>query len=439
MEADDILKARSHLNRQQFQQKITDAAEAQTEQALPTAYTGFDAELGLAKLQDGNGDVFYGNAQTNGAIAVGENIRLRRGGVLAGYDSMPRKIVNFTPVPELRKSIIMGLFVYKFTEYGGINDDFYVLYPHANFVYNFKKKIASSGLKNIRNDFLRDLEFQVSHNVTAGDNDPSIITRNQGLFNILYYSGGNPIYIVAQELFDKDLSFVKIALLKFQDYKLIKVTEINTESGFSPEYKRSGNSENYRQVFKYQTSDGKIKFVIFSGTAREISPKGGFYLWEFGSPGNHYLMGTPSSKFGLIQYGITSPSGDLIRLYMRGGYGSVSGIVVNCFFSPSQFTAINDTSFSIFIPEAYLTGSSNIPIPLTDIIFSQQPDSTYWGVVNVGDMPPPIDTRDIIYPYFSSVGYFNEVIYQPGSPLQTALAAWTIPEIDKNKTTFKNL
>ncbi|MBN3951934.1 MAG: hypothetical protein HWQ38_37910 [Nostoc sp. NMS7] len=90
-EADDILKQRSHLNRHLYQQKITDAAEALGEQTLPTAYTGFDAESGLARLQDSNGSVFYGDAQTNGAIATGENIRLRRGGVFAKYDAMPRR------------------------------------------------------------------------------------------------------------------------------------------------------------------------------------------------------------------------------------------------------------------------------------------------------------------------------------------------------------
>ncbi|MHC5827298.1 MAG: hypothetical protein ACYT04_68340, partial [Nostoc sp.] len=93
----DILKQRSQLNRHLYHQRITDAAEAQAELALPTAYTGFDADLGLAKLQDGNGDVFYGNAQTNGAIALGENIRLRRGGVFAKYDSMPRRKPALTP------------------------------------------------------------------------------------------------------------------------------------------------------------------------------------------------------------------------------------------------------------------------------------------------------------------------------------------------------
>ncbi|QSJ14607.1 hypothetical protein JYQ62_22165 [Nostoc sp. UHCC 0702] len=39
-------------------------------------------------MQDSSGAVIYGKAQTNGAIAIGTNIRLRRGGI-ASYDQMP--------------------------------------------------------------------------------------------------------------------------------------------------------------------------------------------------------------------------------------------------------------------------------------------------------------------------------------------------------------
>lgn len=90
MEADDILSHASLVNRHLYRARITDAVEAQSEQATPTTYTGFDAEQGLARLKDSSGNVFYGNAQTNGAVSKGENIRLRRGGVIAKYDAMPR-------------------------------------------------------------------------------------------------------------------------------------------------------------------------------------------------------------------------------------------------------------------------------------------------------------------------------------------------------------
>lgn len=88
-EANDILKGRSLVNRHLYQQKIADATEAQSERYEPTAYIEFDAEQGLGKVVDASGNIYYGNAQTNGAVGKGENVRLRRGGVIAGYDSMP--------------------------------------------------------------------------------------------------------------------------------------------------------------------------------------------------------------------------------------------------------------------------------------------------------------------------------------------------------------
>ncbi|QLE47828.1 hypothetical protein FD724_06695 [Nostoc sp. C057] len=65
-EANEILRGRSQLNRNLYQQKITDVAEAQSEQSLPTIYSRFDAELGLGRLQDSGGNISYGTAQTNG-------------------------------------------------------------------------------------------------------------------------------------------------------------------------------------------------------------------------------------------------------------------------------------------------------------------------------------------------------------------------------------
>ncbi|MBW4677138.1 MAG: hypothetical protein KME52_24975 [Desmonostoc geniculatum HA4340-LM1] len=99
-ESENILRARSLLNRNLYQQKISDAAEAQTELPSPTNYLNFDAESGLARLRDNNGSISYGSAQTNGAVGLGDNIRLRRGGVLAGYDAMPRRKSQAATISE---------------------------------------------------------------------------------------------------------------------------------------------------------------------------------------------------------------------------------------------------------------------------------------------------------------------------------------------------
>lgn len=104
MEADDILRTRSLINRRLYQQRIADAAEEQLERSQPTSYLNFDS-TGLARLQDISGNIIYGAAQTNGAISIGESIRLRRGGVLARYDEMPtrkqQQIVNITPTTTM--------------------------------------------------------------------------------------------------------------------------------------------------------------------------------------------------------------------------------------------------------------------------------------------------------------------------------------------------
>jgi hypothetical protein len=125
MEADDILRTRSLINRRLYQQRIADAAEAQLEQSQPTSYLNFDASTGLARLQDVGGNIVYGAAQTNGAIGNGESIRLRRGGVFSKYDAMPwRKPESNT------EQIINNIYRVKTLFYlyntDGIHLDFYI-------------------------------------------------------------------------------------------------------------------------------------------------------------------------------------------------------------------------------------------------------------------------------------------------------------------------
>ncbi|BBD69533.1 hypothetical protein NIES4072_31340 [Nostoc commune NIES-4072] len=116
MEADEILRGRSLVNRHLYQKRIADLAEAQSEQYEPTTYTAFDTELGLGRLQDTFGNISYGNAQTNGAVGKGETIRLRRGGVLAGYDAMPRRKSeeSIKPIAKNTYKVKTLFYVYSF-------------------------------------------------------------------------------------------------------------------------------------------------------------------------------------------------------------------------------------------------------------------------------------------------------------------------------------
>ena len=101
-----MLMGRSQINRQIRDQKIINASdEAELQQS--TAYIDFDSATGLARLRDTNGNIFYGKAQTNGAISKGENIRLRRGRLINSYDKTPtlQSKVN----PSSTKQIVYSL------------------------------------------------------------------------------------------------------------------------------------------------------------------------------------------------------------------------------------------------------------------------------------------------------------------------------------------
>lgn len=107
------LQSQSHINHVAYQQKIIAAAEISEEKQQTTKYLGFDAEIGVGKLKDTNGSIIYAIAQTNGAIAIGDTIRLRRGGVLSGYDAMPMPRVRSRErltTDKAKKYLIITLF-----------------------------------------------------------------------------------------------------------------------------------------------------------------------------------------------------------------------------------------------------------------------------------------------------------------------------------------
>ncbi|MBD2489004.1 hypothetical protein [Aulosira sp. FACHB-615] len=86
----DLLRSQSTTNRHLYHKRIVDVVEAQQEMQQSTSYQQHDGETGLARLRSPDGSIIYSQAQTNGTVGKGESIRLRRGGVVAGYDAMPR-------------------------------------------------------------------------------------------------------------------------------------------------------------------------------------------------------------------------------------------------------------------------------------------------------------------------------------------------------------
>ncbi|MEH2067920.1 MAG: hypothetical protein V7K47_07090 [Nostoc sp.] len=86
MQEEELLKQQTQFNRLQFESRL---ADTNTNESVATKYLGYDPDQRLAKLQDTNGNVFYAKANTNGSVARGQDVRLRRGYGLPGYDAMP--------------------------------------------------------------------------------------------------------------------------------------------------------------------------------------------------------------------------------------------------------------------------------------------------------------------------------------------------------------
>ncbi|MEH1780890.1 MAG: hypothetical protein V7L26_17605 [Nostoc sp.] len=95
MQEEEMLLQQSQINRSQYQSNV--ARQINTNESVATKYLGYDPDLRLAKLQDANGNIFYAKPDTNGAIAVGDDIRLRAGYGMPGYDAMPHYKMQPTP------------------------------------------------------------------------------------------------------------------------------------------------------------------------------------------------------------------------------------------------------------------------------------------------------------------------------------------------------
>ncbi len=109
MEADEILRWLTQLNRNLYQKKIADVAEAQSEQQQPTFYTGFDNQTGFARLTSSDGKKSYGKSQTNGAVGVGDSIRSRGD----FYDSSPHRKLESPSVDINKTTPNTGLVIFR--------------------------------------------------------------------------------------------------------------------------------------------------------------------------------------------------------------------------------------------------------------------------------------------------------------------------------------
>lgn len=107
MNEEDILQSRSLLNRYLAQQKITNTAETLEEQQQPTIYAGYSE--GFGKLENFSGSKSYSKSITNGAIALGDSVRVRGN----KFDLMSRikQIPQITNGISIRGNLIILFYV----------------------------------------------------------------------------------------------------------------------------------------------------------------------------------------------------------------------------------------------------------------------------------------------------------------------------------------
>lgn len=132
MSEEDILRSRTILNRYLYQQKAIDSAEELAQDVQPTTYTGYSD--GLGKIESFSLSSSYGKSITNGAIGLGDNIRLRRGGIIPGFDAMPRK-KNITQTPSTinkQKRFIVWNTGYTIGGYADLAVDFFSSFADRN-------------------------------------------------------------------------------------------------------------------------------------------------------------------------------------------------------------------------------------------------------------------------------------------------------------------
>ncbi|ACC81131.1 hypothetical protein [Nostoc punctiforme] len=228
---------------------------------------------------------------------------------------------------------------------------------------------------------------------------------------------------------------------------------------------------------KYQNSSGTIKYLAISGVkdsdgdSSANSRDKGIVIWDLGDINNLSSRVNPCCNLGLLwlfennQVGLILSGGFWANISasinptnpatgqkpMPSGdkpftaYGSVGGIVLKVDI-PGTYDIALDYPYRqqvfIFIKEEFLEGEENTTLTPNDAIFSSPinasvfPDVNYQPV-NVGEMPPPLENKDLFVPYskLKRVGDFKDVVNEEFTIVKR-LAQPTIFNEDKKKKTF---
>ncbi|MFK0731418.1 MAG: hypothetical protein ACFKPT_02585 [Gloeotrichia echinulata GP01] len=402
-EAENLLRARSLLNRHLYQNRIADYTEVQEELSKPTFYTGFDASNGLGKLRDSSGNISYGEAITNGAIGKGEVIRLRNGAITS-YDAMPTRKTEEPPNKRVNPALIIG-FLTEVVKINKINNpsplqDF-ILRSRKITCLNLANNTASIASSSVI-DTYRSINFY--HGYTPYPATFGYYSMGWDKSTVKYLTARVLSFVPEDPLMPNTFNIASVRVfvdsINANSQKLttstieLTTTSINLNDQIISHY-YVYEIPVYQTCIKYRNSAGEITYTVFSGTSQA---SGGF-IWNLGKIDSLAPSSNPCCFFGLFE---RNQIGNIVdrNIGTVGGYGAQGGIVI--------YLSRRDSSgnfVEVFIPEKYLSGDSGQITRLEDLIFSghPSPDPRRDGLgailqnITIGKMPKPLDRRADIY------------------------------------------
>lgn len=437
MESEELLKQQALINRYQYQNKLLEQFEKDSERQTVTTASSYDPSSGLMKLSDYKGATFYGRAITNGAIGLNETIRLRDG-TIPSYDGMPYK-ANVAPlVNKVQPPTLLIGFLARIE--AGIGDRLgQVQYPLNKDETYLILGYLNNGFASIKKAKPLNEEMRFASYTPEDDN----ITDHafSPVFN--YYSIGFKSTTFRYFFYDNNVVAVglnydpltmKMSMydLNTQDvqnlnnfdslsipiYQTIDLTTTNIIiNGVS--YGSTTTNHNYfpsstdpfGEVIKYKTSQGIVKYVALFGNGKpssngahipqetygSLNPSG-VLIWELGDLNNIPLAVTnPACYFGHSWKYDNVYAGDGTYFFdpvlCYGGYGADGGIVLNIETLSQRLLLPDGTDEyttavkgNVFIPENFLKGKAGTEIDRAAIL----------GMMT-NNPPPPLDTRPIDY------------------------------------------
>ncbi len=443
MESEErLLEILQLKNRHFFQQKMLEQLSADSEQQFATTADAYEPSSGLMQLSDSSGKTFYGSAITNGAISIGESIRLR-GGTIPKYDSMPR-VMPTTTAPPIEKDpdIFVGFLIQTVPgtgdRLGQVSYTFNQYYAYLALGYMQSGSLAIKKVNQVPRpiDILQTYSWPDNLSPIFGYYSIGYESRNL-IFLYFYPSLSEPQSLeqLSMEIDVLKLDTTRISSKNLNQYSLssgyrIKLTITSLAFSGGDTANTIQGEQNSGEAIKYKNSKGIIKYVAISGCADTDFAGGlkktGVLIWDLGDifqiASTNSSVQNPACHFG-FSWTYAKGQGTHIpeTVFLYGGYGTEGGIVLNI-----ESLGPNPIKGNIFIPEQYLIGQGGVEIEKSAII--------------TNNIPPPIDTRPTVYKgnlNLDAVASKLELIYTTSKLSDYKLFFYSNTSQDKGKQIFQ--